>query len=64
MMNEQDFSRLDDYFNGLLNETDRQAVRDRSRRESDFGREFQLREEMENWLQAAPARQKLNGQLF
>lgn len=62
-MNEQDSSRLDDYFNGLLPENDRQTMLDRSRREPDFGREFQLREEMENWLRAAPARQQFNGQL-
>ena len=56
-MKEQDNILLDAYFNGLLAEKEAELVRRRAAEEPAFAAAFQLRQEMEQWLQQEPGRQ-------
>jgi hypothetical protein len=56
---EQGYTILDDYFNGLLSETEREAVRQRVAKDPDFAAAFDLRQRMEQWVSAEPLRQKV-----
>lgn len=56
-MNEQDIQLLDDYFNGLLSPENAQAVEMRAASDAAFGREFDLRREMEAFPRRAAKRQ-------
>jgi tetratricopeptide (TPR) repeat protein len=55
-MDEQDYTILDNYFNGLLSEEDQQMVLQRTALEPAFAKEFGLRQSMETWLGAEPKR--------
>ncbi|HRI59244.1 MAG TPA: tetratricopeptide repeat protein [Saprospiraceae bacterium] len=56
-MNEQDFSLIDNYFNGLLSPEEAQAVEARAAANPAFGQEFALRREMESFPRRAAQRQ-------
>lgn len=62
-MEEKDIQLLDDFFNDLLREDDRQAVLDRLEREPAFAAEFELRREMSEWPRRETARQALRENL-
>ena len=55
-MNEQDFTLLNDYFNGQLSPSDAQQVRERAAADPDFSQEFSLRQEMEAFPRRAAQR--------
>ncbi len=48
-MNEQDSTLLNNYFNGLLSETERVEAKQRATQDPEFGAEFHLRQEMEGF---------------
>jgi hypothetical protein len=50
---------LDDYFNGLLSETEQEVVRQRVATDPAFAAAFDLRERMEQWVSTEPLRQKV-----
>ncbi len=56
-MKEQDFSLLDNYFNGLLPPDEARAVEARAAEDAVFGQEFALRREMEAFPRRAAQRQ-------
>lgn len=58
-MEENDISLLDDYFNGLLPQTEQEAVRSRVATDPDFAREFELRQQMDDWPRREPGRKAL-----
>ena len=55
-MNEQDFSILDNYFNGLLSPEKAQVVEARAASDAEFGQEFALRQQMEAFPRRAAQR--------
>lgn len=59
-MNEQDHILLDAYFNGLLDEQEARALRNRVDTDPEWGAAFQLRQQMEQWLQQEPGRQAVS----
>lgn len=62
-MEEKDFTLLDDYFNGLLDEAGRRQVLQRAGTDPEFAQELALRRQMNDWLQAEPARKALRENL-
>ncbi len=58
-MEEKDIQLLDDYFNDLLKEADRQAVLDRTASDPEFAEEFELRQQMADWPRREAGRQAL-----
>lgn len=56
-MNEQDFALINDYFNGLLSAEAATSVQARAATDPEFGREFELRRQMEEFP-ARDARRK------
>lgn len=58
-MEEKDITLLDNYFNGLLTAEERQAVLNRAGSEPGFAREFELRQQMENWPKREARRKAL-----
>lgn len=62
-MNEQDQILLDAYFNGLLDESQATAVREKAGTDAEFGAAFRLRLEQNQWLQREPGRQAVAGTL-
>lgn len=62
-MNEQDLKLLDDYFNGLLSPENARAVEMRAASDAAFGREFDLRREMEAFPRRAAKRLALSDTL-
>lgn len=62
-MEEKDIQLLDDFFNDLLPEDERQAVLDRVATDPAFAEEFALRREMSDWPRRETARQALRENL-
>lgn len=62
-MEEKDIQLLDDFFNDLLKEDERQAVLDRAAADPEFVAEFALRREMSEWPRRETARQALRENL-
>ena len=59
-MQEQDNTLLDAYFNGLLAENEAESVRRRAAEDPEFASAFQLRHDIEQWLQQEPGRQAVS----
>ena len=62
-MNERDFTLIDDYFSGLLAPDEARQVEARASAETDFGAEFSLRRDMENYPRRAAARGAFQAQV-
>ncbi len=60
---EENYKLIDDFFNGLLNEMGENEVLRRAETDPEFGKEFELRQKMEDFLKAQPARKSLENQL-
>lgn len=62
-MEEKDIQLLDDFFNDLLKEEERQAVLDRVESDLAFAAEFELRRDMSDWPRRETARKALRENL-
>lgn len=62
-MNEEKYTLIDDYFNGLLDEPARQQVLDMVKTDKEFAEAFHLHEAMEKWPAADARRRQFSAQL-